>query len=124
MRLLTLISNYWPGRSVDLHEQRGEVLPSHEQTPFSPLILLIGDHSTKDGLVYSPDHGLGACVHLDVPRLQLIGTSLACNQFTFWLYQQGHAVGESLTMAQTFLNLFVKTKGNYPAKCWPKGPSL
>ena len=68
---------------MDLHDRREEVITFQKQTSFSPLILSIGDHNAKDGLACGPDHGLDACGHLDVSRLQSVGTSSICDRFAF-----------------------------------------
>ena len=65
--------------SGSLSERRSTI--SHEQMPFSPLILPTGDNDAEDGLASDLDYGLSACGHLDVPRLQSLGTSSTCNWF-------------------------------------------
>jgi len=69
MWLLTLIDNYSLGRINGSSRSEGISTTFPMSKHHFPLILLIGDHNVEDGLACGPDHGLGACGHLDVLRL-------------------------------------------------------
>ena len=95
-------------------DRREEALPSPEQTSLPPLVISVGNHSAEDGLARDPDHRFSARWHLEVSRLQPVGTSLACTRLASGNVGKDVLVRENPAMARTFLNLFIKAKGNYP----------
>ena len=74
---------------MDFLDRRREVLPSREQTPFHPLILLVGDHDTEDGLARESvtqsidSMHIGILMSHGLSQSGLPCTYLACIRATF-----------------------------------------